>query len=367
MRSFLLTFLLCSTAAAQTPTVELIQPNLLPAEGRARDRQGLIMLVANADLGNNCRIDICGGTLTIGGVAIDPINVFVSGAELRAFFSNDFPPGPADIELRMPGMTIQAPGGVTFVSDADYETILLPHTPGVSIPGANGSNWRVEMLLRNDSPYSLRFDLPMYPFTLISPPPPDWFLVPARTTASVSIWSDSGPARVRVPKIAAKDVIFETRFYDQARLGTNFGTRVPAVRQQELRRGSTTIPGVPVNTGFRSTVRVFSPDGASHDFRVSVLTHPVLATAPWSVPPLRPVLSKLLATYVVHAEATDFDVESKGRGPWSTPHASLALPDFPDNARVQVQIEVVDAADAPYWAYVSVTNNETQQVTLLTP
>jgi hypothetical protein len=360
MRSLLLAFVLCGTAAAQTP---LIQPNIFVAEGAARTH-GFTMVVPGASLGV-CRIDACGGSLTLDGVAIDPINVFVAGSQVSVFFQNDFPAGPADLELRLPSRTIRVADAITFVANADYETILLPHTPGEALPGANGSNWRVEMLLRNDSPYSLRFDLPMHPRTLISPPPPDWFVVPPQTTANVNLFSLTGPARVRVPKIAAKDVVFETRFYDEARLGTNFGTRVPTVREHEFRHGVTTIPGVPLGTGFRSTVRVFSPDGERRVFRVRVLSHPVLQTGAWEVPPIQPVVGELLATYTARAEYTD--AVFKEGGPWSAPMASIPVPDFPGHTRVQVQLDVVDAADAPYWAYVSVTNNETQQVTLLTP
>ena len=363
MRSLFLTLFLCGTVAAQTP---LIQPNILVAEGASRSH-GFTMLVPGANLGV-CRIDVCGGTLTIDGVTIDPINVFVIGSQVNVHLANDFPPGSADVELRMPNGTTRVPGGLTFVADEDYETILLPHTPGDPLPGANGSLWRVEMLLRNGSPYSVLFELPMHPRTLVSPPPPDWFVVPALTTANVNLFSLTGPARLRVPKIAAKDVVFETRFFDESRLGTNFGTRVPTVREHDFRYGVTTIPGVPVGNHFRSTVRVFSPDGERRSFEVRVLSHPVLETRPWDVPPLQPVTGELLATYTVRAEYAD--AVFKEGGPWSVPMASIPVPDFPGHTRVQVQINnvfIADAPSTPYWAYVSVTNNETQQVTLLTP
>ncbi|HUR79715.1 MAG TPA: hypothetical protein VM733_03050 [Thermoanaerobaculia bacterium] len=363
MRTFLLTLLLSGTAAAQTPTVKYVQPNLVKAEGSLR-RFGFAIYFQNAKL-PQCRIDFCGGTLTVGGQAIAPDNVFLSESTVGAWFANDFPPGPADVVLRLPDRTITVPNAVTFVADADYETILLPHTPGNPLPGANGSRWRVEMLLRNDSPYSVMLEVPMFEYTLISPPPPDWFVVPPQTTANVHVYTDGGPLRVRLPKIAVKDLVVQTRFYDDARLGTNFGTRVPTVREHDFRRGTTTLPDVPTGSGFRSTVRVFGPDGVRRVFRVRVLTQPLLETGPWLTPPIDPVPASEIAAYEVQTEDTGDPV--KQGGPWSVTLASLAIPAFPGHERVQIRIEPVDAPDAPYWAYVSVTNNETQQVTLLTP
>jgi hypothetical protein len=363
MRTFLLALLLGTTAAAQTNAVKSIQPNILEAEG-SRRRFGVAVTVQNVKL-PQCRVDLCGGTLTIGGLAIDPINVFLFESGFNIFFSNDFPSGPADLELRLPALTLRVPNALTFVADADYETILLPATPGSPLPGANGSLWRVEMLLRNDSPYSFRIEVPMHPHTLVSPPPPDWFIVPPQTTANVHVHTEGAALRVRLPKIVAKDVVFQTRFFDDARLGTNFGTRVPTVREHEFRRGVTTLPDIPLGSAFRSTLRVFSPDGVRRAYRVRVLEHRVTETGPWVTPPVDPVPAPLLASYEVHSEYTD-DPFKQG-GPWSAPMASFPVPASPGHERVQIQIEPVDAPDAPYWAYVSVTNNATQQVTLLTP
>lgn len=366
MRSLLLALLLCGTVAAQTPAVRYVQPDLIVAEG-AKRTHGFVMPLANFTP-RYCRIDICegGGTLLIAGVPIDPVNVWFVGSALSVYFGGDFPPGPSDIELRVPGITIRAPGTITFVSDADFETILLPHIPGDPLPGANGSMWRVEMFVRNDSPHSLKFDLPMFGYTLVSPPPPDWFIVPPQTTAEVATYSLNGPARMRLPAIAAASIVFATRLWDESRATENFGTRIPTVRERDFRRGAITIPGVPMGTVFRNTVRVFSPDGERHQFRVRVLTHATLPAAAWGpYPPHEPVIAEVLATYTVSAEAND--PADKSGFPWSVPMASIPIPYFPGNTKVQVQIDVVDDERAAYWAYVSVTNNETQQVTLLTP
>jgi hypothetical protein len=363
MRSLLLVFLLCGTAAAQTPAVKYVQPSLLEAEA-SRRTSGFVIVFENVQF-PSCRLDQCGGTLTVGGQPILPPHATLFNSTLFVGLANDFPPGPADVELRMPALTIRVPNAVTFVADADYETLLLPHTPGDPLPGANGSLWRVEMLLRNDSPYAVRLAVPMFGHTLVSPPPPDAFVVPAQTTANVHVHTEGGPLRVRVPKIAVRDLVFQTRFYDEARLGTNFGTRVPTVREHEFRRGTTTLPDVPTGSAFRSTVRVFSPDGVRRAFRVRVLTHALMETGPWQSPPVDPAPLSEIATYEVQTEYTGDPF--KQDGPWSVPMASLPLPMLPGHERVHVRIEAVDAPDAPYWAYVSVTSNETQQVTLLTP
>jgi len=146
MRAPLAVLLFAGTVAAQTPSIRMIQPNLVPATGEKG-----VTILTDASFGA-CRIDFCGITLRIGGIDIDPTSVFVVGAQMNAYFSEPFPPGPADVEIRTPTATMRAPGAITFVAADEYETVLLPHTPGSPLQGANGSDWRVELLLHNESP-----------------------------------------------------------------------------------------------------------------------------------------------------------------------------------------------------------------------
>lgn len=309
------------------------------------------------------RAELFGISLRIGGIDVTPMNTFVSGTSIGTYFGETLPPGPADVEIRTPDATLRAPGAITFVAPANYETVLLPHSPGDQlISGAHGSLWRIELLAHNDSPYSVRLDVPMYPYTLVSPPPPDFFILPPETTANVVLATNDGPLQLRLPTIALEKMTFVTRIYD-SRSGSDFGTAIPAVRERDFRRGKTTIPGVSSDDRFRATLRVFTPGFKPREFRVRVLTQSELQPQPWDRPPFEPVIAEVLGTYTLRTLA-----DEPKQGEWTVSMGTLPLPAFAGNARIQVQIEPADATSTdPYWAYVSITNNDTQHVTLLTP
>lgn len=148
---------------------------------------------------------------------------------------------------------------------------------------------------------------------------------------------------------AVNDLSFELRVTDLSRTATNAGTEVPVVRERAFRSSRVEILDVPSDPRFRSVLRLFEMNLDNAGFVVRVFdqaTNVILlekqvttATPPQGVVRFQPGF----------AQVSDL-----------TAGASAA------NSNVRVEIRPLTAGVA-FWAYVSVTNNESQQVTLVSP
>lgn len=345
-----------STAAFAAPAIQAIDPAVFATQGGNRYARVVLTGIDLGICGTNCP----GVSVLAGGEAVP---FFGNGSKLLITVPDDMPPGVANLEVHTAQGNAAVEDAMLFVAPSEFETILLPHAGGgEDVPGANGSVWRAESFIRNDSAWSLRFDLPLFPQTLISPSFVEFLTVAPHATVNLELANAHAPVRVMVPKALASQVTFETRLYDASRDDQTFGTRVPTVRETDFRHGVTTIPGVPMGSRFRANVRVFSVDGQRHAYHVRVLTQPDVF-----VPPFEGYTTPLpVETLAELPVTTELDPLWEG-SVWDVAFATLALPVVPASTpKLQVQIEPLDG-DAPFWAYVSVTNNDTQQVTLLTP
>ncbi|HYR28357.1 MAG TPA: hypothetical protein VEU30_07825, partial [Thermoanaerobaculia bacterium] len=141
---------------------------------------------------------------------------------------------------------------------------------------------------------------------------------------------------------------FQLRIADTSRLALTAGTQIPVVRDSELLTGTARLLAIPADPRFRLTFRLYELDLTASEFAVRVyeqgtgtlLDERVLTLAaphPERIPRFEPA----------YAEIPDF--------------GSLAA-----SGRLQVEIEPLTEG-AKFWAFVSITNNETQQITLVTP
>ena len=357
VRSLVLTILLCLSAAsfALTPTITSIRPNVLPTSG------GRISILTAGWSPLDCAT-ICNFDIIIGGQAVPRANMYGWGPEI----SVTVPPHPAsyaDLELRHPyGEPAFQKNAILFVDEADQETVLLPAggTSEQATPGAFGSQWRTSTLVVNDSDRTLRIDVPRFnPFG--QPPFVAQFVdLEPHATYDLPLFA-SYPLVVRIPRAFAEQIAFQTRVYDESRATLNFGTHVPSVREQEFHRSRIVIAGVPTADPFRATLRIYSPDRNPRTFHVTLLTQPEQGALPAGGAPVQrgTVITELQAS-------TQFTDANWASLPYSVPYSQLQLPPL-GRAHVQVVIEPVDDGAAPFWAFVSITNNETQHVTVLTP
>jgi len=352
--AFLAFLVLSSAAFALTPSIVSIRPNVLSAQG------GTINVAttgwAPSECGFSCNLDV-----VINGVQLPRSSVYFYGLELTIRIPPQAAAGPASFELHHPyGPPAVVQNAIIFVADDAYERVLLPltGTTRTSIQGAFGSQWKTSTVVVNDSDRFFAIDVPWGdPRLLISPPAPQYVMLQPYSTAHLHL-AFTGPVVVRIPRAMADHVFFQTRAFDASRAETNFGTRVPSVREEEFLRARTTIADVPTADPFRASLRIYSPDGKPRAFHVMLRTQPEQNAVPYGQPPapVTNTIAELQATTAALLQGY----------PYAVPFAELLLP--PAGADpVQVVIEPVDDGDAPFYAFVSVTNNVTQHVTLLTP
>jgi hypothetical protein len=150
----------------------------------------------------------------------------------------------------------------------------------------------------------------------------------------------------------ANDVSFTLRTRDVSRQHQTWGTTIPVVRQHELFARTFTLLDIPAEAQFRSTLRIYDVDAATPpSVRVRVYGFYLSGTAT--------VEDTLLA-----AMTPAFAMPPSSAFP-----ASAEIPlDFPTpvGQRLRVEIEPLDGRQE-YWGLVSVTHNETQHVTVITP
>jgi hypothetical protein len=226
--------------------------------------------------------------------------------------------GRVDVQVNVP-----ASPPVTLASAYAYEDpagdvrVLVPVV--IDTAGAGGSSWRSELTVHNENGEELTFG-----GTTIAP----------FSSAAVKLPPDSGSAGafVLMPRRLADNVSASLRVHDTTRDGDSWGVEVPIVPETQFRR-SVILLSVPSDARYRTLLRVYGYAG--HDTPLTVTfrndtTGELLAT-------------RTLATHSGYAQLP-IDVAS------------------PAPMRVQVSADL-----SLIWAFVSITNNATQQVTTITP
>ena len=145
-----------------------------------------------------------------------------------------------------------------------------------------------------------------------------------------------------ITKSEGAELAMNLRVYDVTRSDLNFGTEIPIVRDSEWKINRMTFLGVPTDPRFRNTLRIY---GGNYPFTALVKVGD------------RPVVRVPMSLTTDH-----FDV---GYGVFS---------DFPSDGgfvRVTVDFEVdfesVVAPEVQMWGMITVTNNDTQTITTITP
>ncbi|MDQ6803035.1 MAG: hypothetical protein M3041_19710 [Acidobacteriota bacterium] len=247
-----------------------------------------------------------------------------------------------------------------------YTRVLLPLYLEQSVPGAFGSLWVSRFAVHNGGQISYLIDT-------CSPVSPDIFdpgclaFLDADEEVRSNETQAALPRRYPKPENGAAGAVmylhpraadtpdpnslsFELRITDVSRSSTSAGTEVPVVRESGFRTATLRLLDVPTDARFRSVVRLFEMNLARAEFTVRIIdpaTNTLLSErrVTTSTPPQGPL--RFHPGFVQIADPT----------------ASLGTA---QPANVRVEIEPLTAGSA-FWAYVSITNNDSQQVTLVTP
>ena len=246
---------------------------------------------------------------------------------------------------------------------AKFERILLPLlTPPVR--GAFGSEFHTTFEAWNANPVSIALVYGLEsqcPVCLVIPTPPEKLI-----DLPLPVFPESGfdsplfggapipsgtPGRfIYVTEDDAQHLGTSLRVHDITRSALNLGTEVPVVRERELVTSEKLVlTNVPIDSRFRNTLRIYAVDAA--DVNVTFISSSAFGLS-----------QKIRRT--VHLQP--------GQHLFEPAFATLSdFPTFLTNATpITVTLEQsVPAGSTPtaMWAFISVTNNETQAITTITP
>lgn len=218
------------------------------------------------------------------------------------------------------------------------------------IPGAYGSEFRSELWVSNPGPWVATLDglfeesgvicplcpakpLVVEPGTVVRPTPP-------RTVTG-------GPFRPRglfidVPSDPARVMAMNLRVYDTSRASTNFGTEIPIVPVSAF-RNQVDLLGVPTDPRFRLRLRVYGDMDGFVEVKFGNERLP-LSLVSASTDPHDPSYAEVVLPQPLQPEGTPLNV------------TLVASPNI-----------LASPVLSNIWAFVTVTNNETQHITTITP
>lgn len=243
--------------------------------------------------------------------------------------------------------------GLLFAQEpTPSERVLLPIlTPPVQ--GAFGSEFHTDLRIANESDnvvFLLGLDgsrcsplcLPsLFPLTLD----------PHEEAGPGDITLNGAPGRfVFIAADQVSSLSMNLRVHDVARGGLNYGTEIPIARESDFRTNRITFVGVPTDARFRNTLRIYG------ESPIDVLV---------KVGDQAPVRVRLTGGFSFPGGIDLSDLFKP---------AYASFNSFPTgNAPVRVTVEAdpdfvsLLPIEIPLWAFITVTNNDTQVISTITP
>ena len=239
---------------------------------------------------------------------------------------------------------------------ADYEKVLFPVVFRAS--GAFGSEWGTTIVATNRSAEPIAAARPVFEGNPMCPAicgcSARADLQPKETNhVCVEGFKDASGLIFYPPKAQADDIAYAARITDHSRIADTLGTEVPVVRERDFRTTSIVLPDVPINSRYRVAMRFYDPDqrdGGQVRMRVTRGGETVEALV-------------TLRYTIVNVQPEPFP----NRPAFAFIGDLAAM--FPTLAGAdRVNIELTPLTQGMrFWAFASITNNETQQVTTATP
>jgi hypothetical protein len=220
-----------------------------------------------------------------------------------------------------------------------FERILFPVL--FSASGANGSRWISEAAISNPRPWPVETPNTLSPIRPCLVYPCGERLYPA----TIERYEDGFPrgAVLHVPRGEAPELSFALRVRDVSRQAEGFGTQIPVVRERDFTHGGdVALLDVPVDPRYRVKLRMYALDPLFGTGTLVTTRDPVTGVSR---------LNRLVTLQRVGDDQHHY--------------AELDLPAGSANERVNVYIHF--PLDAIAWAFATVTNNDTQQVTIVSP
>ena len=250
--------------------------------------------------------------------------------------------GTSNVILQVFGVNTDPGLRFTYTGDprAAFERFLLPvFTPPV--PGAFGSEFRTDFDARNLSMY---YGMPVFGLSdaccggPIDPRRPAHlggydYLHGIGSFAGALVPNGTPGRFAYVEKERAWGFNPNLRAYDTSRSAENFGTEIPVVRGGEFRTETFALLGVPLDPRFRNTLRIYAYEAV---------------------------------TVRIQGLGGTRTVQLSGSNDAFTPFYAQ-ISDFPTGSGVTDVIIERPGVGTGVWAFITVTNNETQHITTIAP
>jgi hypothetical protein len=374
-KHFLITTLLfAATALFADPTVTSITPGSGPAAG------GTLVRIKGTGFTPgclNCSPPIGQPIVTFGTSQSTDVR-FIDSTTLDAITPSVLPSTVA-VTLGFIGSTnsITLPNAFTFVGDpgtAAFDPVLFP----LFIPSAHGqfgSEFRTTVRLSDKGPFAGQRTLQVYGIDRNGPlndPPTGGPLVPFGVTDAESQPPLISPTTGRilyVPKGESDALAASIRVTDITKQATSFGVEVPVIRLEDFTSKNTVqlaglgvgshlvFMGIPADPRFRCMLRLYSLA------RENVLARVTINGKTSVVPLKRRDDSDIFEP--AYSEFTDFPILSQ------LPSGQTTFRVVADNLTSGSISSGPNGPSGTYpgliWGMISVTNNESQQITIITP
>ena len=292
--------------------------------------------------------------VTFGGVPALSVRRSVIANTLIAVAPNHVP-GRVDVTIRKAsGETFTAVQAFRYPGPqedivAEYERVLFPSVLGGS--GAHGSLWQSRNIVRNNGPISV-WTYPQFPLGDIVIGTPPAVPLEAGQRAQMAIEDRDGGAMLFVPRGLTPRLSYASHITDLSRRADDAGTEIRVVHEQDT-AGRLNILDVPFEPRFRRMLRIYDIDAVEG----------------------RDVLISITAAGGTHVAALNVNLSGAivcGTVPCFPSRPTFAavnldaIPALQGVAVADIQVRA-RTNQARLWAFVTVTNNETQQVTTYSP
>lgn len=290
--------------------------------------------------------------ISFGGVPATKVTVVNAGYNTSDGFDVVAPPhaeGPVTITIGYGAFVVETIEH-RFVYTVDREAVFVPVAVD-GVAGTDGTLWSSELWVHNAADH----DVALYPaYTTTFLGYDAWYgdrlIVKANSARRVPL--NSAPygvgAFIYPPSDAHDQLSYDLRLFDRGHPGS--GTSMPVLRLDAMRRGKLTMLNIPADSASaRRRLRIFAVYDSEYVVRVYDLDSGQELSE-----------RTLTARFPTDMPSPTTEV--------STLDDDLAVSARSGATRLRVEVEQTYPPDSHFfWAFVSVTDNATQQVTIITP
>ncbi len=251
---------------------------------------------------------------------------------------------PGVSEVRIFEYDIFLATGLTFtfegaVPEEHFERVLLPAFTQ-PVQGALGSEFHSRLRAVSSRDWVQLFGVEEQ-CLILCPEPPDLtdFALIVSLSDSLLFEPNGTPGRfLFVPQNQIGNLAANLRVFDVSRADLNFGTEIPVVRESDFRERRITLLGAPGGVNhFRNTLRIYAVKPMTVNVLVNGFFNRTVTLAP-------------------------------GANLFEPAYAQIG--DLPTEQDLTITLEEsgpTDGPATPFWALLTVTNNETQVITTISP